>query len=231
MYKIFLVEDDEKLKSHIKEYLERYDYEVVTVDDYKEIDNQFDVVNPDLVLLDINLPYYDGFYFCRIFRKKSKIPIIIISARTAEAEQIMGIELGADDYIAKPLSLELLLVKIRACFRRTLGEYAENKNDIINVNGLLLDDSNFKMTYKERELELTKNELKLVKKLIENKDKIVRREELLEILWDDSVFVDDNTLTVNITRVKNKLKDIGIEDVIKTKRGIGYIFDSNAVDR
>ena len=229
MYKIFLVEDDEKLKEHIKECLERYDYEVVTVDDYKEIDNQFDNINPDLVLLDINLPYYDGFYFCRIFRKKSKIPIIIISARTAEAEQVMGIELGADDYVTKPLSLQLLMVKIKACLRRTLGEYAEKKKNIIDVNGLLLDESNFKMIYKERELELSKNELKLLKKLIENKDKIVTREELLEILWDDSVFVDDNTLTVNVTRVKNKLKDIGIESVVKTKRGIGYIFDSDAV--
>lgn len=229
MYKIFLVEDDEKLKDHIKEYLERYDYEVVTVDDYREIDNQFDKVNPDLVLLDINLPYYDGFYFCRVFRKKSKIPIIIISARTAETEQVMGIELGADDYIAKPLSLQLLMVKIKACLRRTLGEYAENKNNIMGANGLLLDESNFKMIYKQRELELSKNEFKLLKELIENKDKIVKREELLEILWDDSVFVDDNTLTVNVTRVKNKLKDIGIEGVVKTKRGIGYIFDSSAV--
>lgn len=229
MYKIFLVEDDEKLKEHIKEHLERYDYEVVTVDDYKEIDKQFDDINPDLVLLDINLPYYDGFYFCRIFRKKSKIPIIIISARIAEAEQVMGIELGADDYIAKPLSLQLLMVKIKACLRRTLGEYAENKNDITGANGLLLDESNFKMTYNQRELELSKNEFKLLKKLIQNKDKIVKREELLEILWDDSIFVDDNTLTVNVTRVKNKLKDIGIETVIKTKRSIGYIFDSSVV--
>ena len=229
MYKIFLIEDDEKLKEHIKEYLERYDYEVVTVDDYKEIDNQFDRVNPDLVLLDINLPYYDGFYFCRIFRKKSKIPIIIISARTAEAEQVMGIELGADDYIAKPLSLQLLMIKIKACLRRSLGEYAENKKDITGVNGLLLDERNFKLIYKEEELELSKNEFKLLKELIEKKDNIVKREELLEILWDDSIFVDDNTLTVNVTRVKNKLKDIGLEDVIKTKRGIGYIFDSSAV--
>lgn len=229
MYKIFLVEDDEKLKEHIKEYLERYDYEVVTVDDYKEIDNEFDKVNPDLVLLDINLPYYDGFYFCRIFRKKSKIPIIIISARTAEAEQVMGIELGADDYIAKPLSLQLLIVKIKACLRRSLGEYAENKNAITGSNGFLLDERNFKLIYKEEELELSKNEFKLLKELIENKDNIVKREELLELLWDDSIFVDDNTLTVNVTRVKNKLKDIGIEDAIKTKRGIGYIFDSSAL--
>jgi DNA-binding response OmpR family regulator len=231
MYKIFLVEDDEKLKYHIKEYLERYDYEVVTVDDYKEIDKQFDDINPDLVLLDINLPYYDGFYFCRIFRRKSKIPIIIISARIAEAEQVMGIELGADDYIAKPLSLQLLMVKIKACLRRTLGEYAENKNAITEVNGLFLDEKKFKMIYKEAELELSKNEFKLLKELIQNKDKIIKREKLLEVLWDDSIFVDDNTLTVNVTRAKNKLKDIGIEDAIKTKRGIGYIFDSNAVDK
>ncbi|WP_027625250.1 response regulator transcription factor [Clostridium lundense] len=227
MYKILLVEDDEKLKEHIKEYLKRYDYDVITVEDYKEIEKQFDEINPDLVLLDINLPYYDGFYFCRIFRKKSINPIIIISARTEEAEQVMGIELGADDYITKPFSLQLLLVKVKACFRRSVGEYVKKNNS--HVNALFLDESNYKLFYKDKEIELSKNECKLIKKLIEEKDKIVSREELLEILWDDTVFVDDNTLTVNVTRVKNKLKDIGIEDAIKTKRGIGYFLQSHQI--
>lgn len=229
MYKIFIVEDDEKLKEHIKEYLERYDYEVFTVNDYKEIEREFDDINPDLVLLDINLPYYDGFYFCRIFRKKSTVPIIIISARTAETEQIMGIELGADDYITKPFSLNLLLAKVKACLRRTYGEYLPDKSTSLNINGLMLEESNFKIIFNNKELELSKNEFKLLKKLIENKDEIVTREELLGILWDDSTFVDDNTLTVNVTRVKNKLKDIGISSIIKTKRGVGYILHSKLI--
>lgn len=227
MKKIFLIEDDEKLSNHIKEYLERYDYEVISVEDYKQIEKQFDRIKPDLVLLDINLPYYDGFYFCRIFRKKTVIPIILISARATEAEQVMGIEIGADDYIVKPLSLQLLLVKIKACFRRSDREYIK-KNES-NVNGLILDESNYKILYKGNEIELSKNECKLIKKFIQDKDKVISREELLEILWDDTMFVDDNTLTVNVTRVKNKLKDIGIDQAIRTKRGIGYFLDSSEI--
>lgn len=229
MYKVFLVEDDEKLQKHIKEYIEKYGYEVFTVKDFKNIENEFQGLNPDIILLDINLPYYDGFYLCRFFRKKSKIPIIIISARTDEMEKVMGIELGADDYITKPFSLQFLLAKIKACVRRTYGEYitiSETSNDI---NGLILDENNFKMIFSDREIELTKNEFKLIKEFYENRDKIITRERLLEILWDENVFVDDNTLTVNVTRVKNKLKEIGIENAIKTKRGVGYVFDSNAI--
>lgn len=224
MYKIFIVEDDEKLKNHIKEYLEKYDFEVYCVNNFKEIDNEFIEINPDLVLLDINLPYYDGFYFCRTFRKNSNVPIIITSARNTDTEQIMGIELGADDYIVKPFNLQILLVKIKACLRRTYGEYIDKKCISINVNGLTLDENKFIMFLDDKEIELSKNEFKLIKKLLENKNKVVKREELLEVLWDDSSFVDDNTLTVNVTRVKNKLKEIGIIDAVKTKRGVGYVF-------
>lgn len=222
MYKIFLVEDDEKLNEHIKEYLEMYSYEVYTVKDFKNTEKEFESINPDLVLLDINLPYADGFYLCRVFRKKSNVPIIITSARIEEVEQIMGIELGADDYITKPFSLKMLLTKISAALRRT-NELSNDKRNL-KINGLELKESNFRINYKDREIELSKNEFALLKKLVENKDVILKRETLLELIWDDSEFVNDNTLTVNITRVKNKLKELGIEDVIKTKRGVGYVF-------
>lgn len=222
MYKVFLVEDDEKLNEHIKEYLEMYNYEVYTVKDFKNTEKEFESINPDLVLLDINLPYADGFYLCRVFRKKSNVPIIITSARIAEVEQIMGIELGADDYITKPFSLKILLTKISAALRR-INELSNDKRDL-KINGLELNESNFRIKYKDREIELSKNEFALLKKLVENKDVILKRETLLELIWDDSDFVNDNTLTVNITRVKNKLKELGIEDVIKTKRGVGYVF-------
>lgn len=224
MYKIFVIEDDEKLKNHIKEYLEKYDFEVYCVNNFKDIDKEFLEINPDLVLLDINLPYYDGFYFCRNFRKTSNVPIIITSARNTDTEQIMGIELGADDYIVKPFSLQILLVKIKACLRRTYGEYIDKKYISINVNGLTLDENKFMMLLDNKEIELSKNEFKLIKKLLENKNEVVKREVLLEVLWDDCAFVDDNTLTVNVTRVKNKLKEIGIKDAVKTKRGVGYVF-------
>jgi len=164
VYKIFLVEDDEKLNEHIKEYLEMYSYEVYTVKDFKNTEKEFESINPDLVLLDINLPYADGFYLCRVFRKKSNVPIIITSARIEEVEQIMGIELGADDYITKPFSLKMLLTKISAALRR-INEFSNDKRNL-NINGLELNESNFKISYKNREIELSKNEFALLKKFV-----------------------------------------------------------------
>ncbi|QVK17407.1 response regulator transcription factor [Mycoplasmatota bacterium] len=220
MVKIFLIEDDNKLEVLIKEHLIKYDYTVFTVNDFSEVIQEFEKIQPDLVLLDINLPYYDGFYLCRLLRKKTNIPIIIISALSSDIEQVMGIELGADDYLVKPFNLSLLLAKIKACLRRFQGSYV--KQSIINVNGLCLDENTFKMMYENHSVELSKNEFKLMKCLLENKNTYVKRETLLEILWNDSTFVDENTLTVNVSRVKQKLKDITLEDVVKTKRAVGY---------
>lgn len=231
MFKIFLVEDDEKLCKLVKEYLEKYDYEVVTVKDFKNIEEEFEDIKPQLVLLDINLPFYDGFHLCRIMRRKSNSPIIFTSARSSDFEQIRGLELGADDYITKPYSFELLLAKVKASLRRIYGEYSNEADTEVIEAGLMLDKNTFKALFKNKEIELSKNEFKLLNKLLENKNKVVKREELLEELWDDSFFVDDNTLTVNVTRVKSKLAELGIEDVIKTKRGLGYTFDAEAVLR
>ena len=230
MYKLMIIEDDMKLSSIVKEYFEKYDYRVYELKEFKDIEKQFEEVNPDLILLDINLPYYDGFYLCRVIRKKSNVPIIIVSARNGDMEQVMGIELGADDYITKPFKLEILLSKVKAALRRSYGEYSAKGSNELGINKFNLDESSFKMSYKESSVELSKNEYKLVKKLIENKDKIVTREELLEVLWDDSSFVDDNSLTVNITRIKNKFLELGIEDVVKTKRGVGYFLNSASIE-
>ena len=228
MYKIFIVEDDQKLQQLICEVLNKYNYEVVAAKDFKNIEEQFDSLNPDVVLLDINLPYYDGYYFCRIFRRKSKIPIIIVSAQSDESNQIMGMEMGADDYITKPFSTQVLISKINSVVRRCYGEYSARQS-VVSISGLELDENCFKATYKQNSVELSKTEFRLLKKFVENTDKIISREELLEELWDDSSFVDDNTLTVNITRVKNKLSEIGINNIIKTKRGVGYLFDSTII--
>lgn len=229
MYKILIVEDDIKLQNIIKDALERYDYLPSYITDFKTIEEQFDNCKPDLILLDINLPYYDGFYFCRIFRRKSKVPIIIVSARNEEANQIMGMELGADDYIIKPFNIQVLIAKINSAIRRCYGEYALAKEKSISINGFTFDENSFKITYNNIAYELSKNEFKLLEKLIENEGKILSRGELLEELWDDSSFVDDNTLTVNVTRVKSRLSDLGINNVIKTIRGMGYMFDSSAL--
>jgi len=229
MYKILIIEDDEKLRNLTRENLERYDYQVSIIEDFRKVEQQLAELKPDLVILDINLPYYDGFYLCRLIRKKSKVPIIIISARSGDLEQVMGIELGADDYVTKPFSSELLLAKVKSALRRAYGEYTINKDQQLSVKGLVLNPDSFKMSYKGLELELSKNEFKLLKKLLENGGKIVSRENLLVELWDDSSFVDDNTLTVNVTRVKQKCEELGIRSAIKTKRGVGYSFNPEAL--
>ncbi|ETI70127.1 response regulator transcription factor [Neobacillus vireti] len=225
MYKIMLIEDDRELCSLVKEYLEKYKYMVYEPTDFNSILEQFEQVQPDLVLLDINLPYFDGFYLCRAMRKKSKVPIIITSARSGELDQVMAIELGADDYLTKPFTFEVLLAKVKAALRRAYGEYSTNNTSHLTVQQLTLYEDSFKMTFNEKIVELSKNEYKLVKYFIENKDRIITREELIEQLWDDIAFVDDNTLTVNISRIKNKFLQLGIKGLIQTKRSVGYLFN------
>ncbi len=227
MLKILIVEDDIKLRTLIKDSLERYGYNIICVENFSDVQAIFEKVNPQLVLLDINLPYYDGFYYCRLFRKHSKVPIIMISARDGDLEQVMSMELGADDYVVKPFSIELLVAKVKSSLRRVYGEYSVIEEKDIEVFGIKLDERNFKIEYKQKSTELSKNEFKLIKRFLGKTDTIISREELLAELWDDLSFVDDNTLTVNVTRVKNKLSELDINDVIKTKRGLGYIFDTS----
>lgn len=227
--KILLIEDDIKLKKYIREYLEAYDYKVTTIDDFDNVMDIVERVNHDLIILDINLPKFDGFYYLRLIRKKYKTPVIILSARSDEGEQIRGMELGADDYVTKPFVIGILLAKINALLRRT-NEYTDicdskmtesNKDEGV----LNLIHESMKLKYKDKIIELTKNEYRILNILLSNTGKVVTREEILEALWDDTVFVDDNTLTVNMTRVKKKLNDLGIDNAIVTKRGVGYVFN------
>lgn len=223
MYKILVVEDDEKIVNLIKDKLERYGYTVVIVKDYSNIKSEFIDENPHLVLLDINLPNFDGFFWCRELRSISKVPIIFISARFSDMDQVMAIENGGDDYIIKPFSFDLLIAKVKGAIRRTYGEYAEdNSKDIYEVDGVYLHKSQSIAEWQGKKIELSKKEFALLYILISNLNEIVSRETLLEELWDDVNFVDDNTLSVNITRVRKRLEDIGIYDTIQTKRGQGY---------
>lgn len=232
MPKIMIIEDDTQLRNQIKEVLLGYSYEVYAVESFRNVEEQFINIQPHLVLLDINLPYYDGNYYCRMFRKHSNIPIIITSARNSDMDQILSMELGADEYIVKPFNIAVLIAKVNALVRRLYGDYAgsENSKDI-TLHGITLDNDGFKVSYDNRSEELSKNEYKLLKKFMQNTDKVIPREELLEEIWDESSFVDDNTLTVNVTRVKGKLANLGIEDVIKTKRGAGYVFVTSELTR
>ncbi|PKF85669.1 DNA-binding response regulator [Bacillus sp. BA3] len=225
MYKILLVEDDSKIAGILVNYLKRYGYEVFEVKQLDQVFAEFQEMKPDLVLLDINLPYYDGFHWCRLIRTVSKIPIIFISARTDEMNQVMAIEYGGDDYLTKPFHLEVVLAKIKSVLRRVYGEYAEISSfhqQKKEIDGLTLYTEKAMIEYQDNQVTLTQNELKLLSCLLRQYDTIVSREDLLEALWNDDSFVDDNTLTVNVTRVRKKLEDIGVKHAITTSRGKGY---------
>lgn len=229
MHKILLIEDDTVLSNLIKDTLEKYDYQVHVPEQLRHIEEHFKHIKPELVLLDINLPYYDGFYICRAIRRVSSVPIIFISARSGEMDQILGIELGADDYIIKPFSIELLMAKVKSALRRAYGDLAGSSDSKTVIGSFHVDEKSFKLHYKAESVELTKTEFKLIKKLFDDRDKVVSREELLEEMWDESFIAGDNALTVNITRIKGKLSSLGINDAIKTKRGAGYCFDTKAL--
>lgn len=219
MRSILIIEDDINLRKYMKEYLSAYDYEVETVEDFDNVISQVENSSYDLILLDINLPKFDGFYFLKLIRKNMKIPVIIVSSRSEEAEQIRGINLGADDYIIKPFSMGILLAKINAVLRRAY-DISEN---IIEVKNLKLRCESMELVSGDKIITLSKNEFKLLKKFFLNYNKVIKREELLEELWDEDEFVDDNTLTVNITRLKKRLNKEEIHLTIETKRGIGYV--------
>lgn len=223
MYKVMLIEDDLQLSELVQNNLERYGYDVYQPDDFMKVEEAFDEIEPHLVLLDITLPYYDGFYVSRRLRQKSNVPIIIISARSQEVDQIMAIELGADDYVTKPFTFELLQSRVKATMRRVYGEYAAAEPVETCIGGLCINSKTFTLTYKKRKVELSKNEYKLLKKLIDHHGAFVAREELIEEVWDSVQFVDDNTLTVNMSRIRQLLSELGIEDGIKSKRGAGYM--------
>ncbi|MBM7834881.1 response regulator transcription factor [Clostridium sardiniense] len=226
---ILLIEDDIKLKQYISEYLEAYDYNVTVIHDFERVMETVEEISPSLIILDINLPKFDGFYFLKLIRKKYKTPVIILSARSEEGEQIRGMELGADDYVTKPFVIGILLAKINALLRR-VSEYKDDSSitNYIDENDLNLIHESMKLKYEGEIIELTKNEYRILNILLHNKNKVVTREEILEALWDDTTFVDDNTLTVNMTRVKKRLSDLGIKNSIVTKRGVGYVF--NGID-
>jgi DNA-binding response OmpR family regulator len=226
MAKILIIEDDTSLRTQVKEVLENYEFEVVAVIDFQRVEEIFEEEKPDLVILDINLPYYNGNYYCKKIRKSSRVPIIITSARNSDMDQIMSMELGADDYIIKPFNIPVLLAKINAMLRRTMGDYSTTEqNKTFSLKGLKLEDDNFKLSYKGKILDLSKNEYRLMKSLMQKPDVIISREELLDLLWDNNQFIDDNTLTVNVTRLKGKLSTLGLPQLIQTKRGAGYLLD------
>ncbi|MEW8996077.1 response regulator transcription factor [Clostridium sp.] len=221
MKEILLVEDDLDLSKVLSSALNKWGFEVNLIENFDSILKEFIEKKPQMVIMDVNLPYYDGFYWCKKIREVSKVPILFLSSRDSNMDLIMGINNGGDDYITKPFSIEVLITKINALLRRTY-DYAGSES-IIYYNNVVLDIEKCTFKYGNNIIELTKNEIKILSVLIKNREKVVSRDKLMMSLWNDDEFVSDNTLTVNITRLRNKIKEIGLDDFIKTKKGIGYM--------
>ncbi|ASS66675.1 MULTISPECIES: response regulator transcription factor [unclassified Paenibacillus] len=237
MYRITIVEDDDKIAEQLAGALERYGFQPQRAARFKDLNEDFREHEPHLVLMDINLPYFDGFYWCRQFRQHSKAPVLFISARSGEMDQVMAIENGGDDYVTKPIHLDLLMAKIKSALRRAYGEYSTaadaaasgDAEQAVAMGALGLDASRSLLEWQGGCVELTKNERLLAQSLMEGGGRIVSRDSLLENLWDDTSFVDDNTLTVNVTRLRRKLEEIGLGGVLETVRGQGYRLNEAAL--
>ena len=220
MYRIFLVEDDETIAKLVRRHLEKWDYDVHVVQKFDAVMSEFASFDPHLVLMDISLPFYDGYYWCSEIRKKSKVPIIFISSASDNMNIVMAVNMGGDDFIAKPFDLDVLTAKIQALLRRTY-DFA-GQNTVLEHRGALLNLGDATLTCGETRIDLTKNELKILQVLMENKEKIVSRDTLMTKLWESDSFVDENTLSVNVGRLRKKLDAAGLPDFILTKKGIGY---------
>lgn len=221
MKKILIIEDDEVIREELQNFLKKYGYEVNAPVEFNNIIEYIENENADLILLDINLPEFDGYYICREIRKTSDVPIIIVTSRDSEVDELISMNLGADDFITKPYNTEILLARITNLLKRTYGNL--KTNNILNYRDFNLNLSNATVNYKNKAVELTKNEVKILSYLIDNKGIIVKRDSLMEYLWKSDYFVDDSTLNVNINRLRKKLEEIGIENPIETRRGLGYI--------
>lgn len=220
MQKILIVEDDEKLRHELEIFLGRNGYETMGLESYEDTLGDIIKAEADLVLLDINLPNTDGEWILKEFRKESDIPVIIITSRDSEMDELISMHYGADHYVTKPFNTQILLAKIMAILKRTSGFLPQDK---INCGQFVLNISKGRIEREERLAELTGNELKIITFLVKNKGRIVSREEIMNDLWDSEEFIDDNTLTVNITRIRKKLEEIGLKNIIETRRGQGYI--------
>lgn len=220
MSKILIVEDDEKLRSELEIFLKNNGYEVSSLKSFNNTINEILEINPNVVLLDINLPGADGEYICKEIRKQSNMGIIMVTSRESELYELISINYGADHYITKPYNIQILLAKIASLLRRTDSNAIKDK---IDAKDFILNLSNSTIERSGKTIELTKNEYKILKYLIENRGKIVSREDIMECLWESESFIDDNTLSVNITRLRNKLEELDLKELIETKRGQGYI--------
>ncbi|WP_274661732.1 response regulator transcription factor [Enterococcus lactis] len=223
--KVFIVEDDSVTAKKIQQYLVKWDFESKIAQNFQKVLAEIVSFDSQLVLMDITLPFFDGYYWCNELRKVSQVPIIFISSAVDNMNIVRAIDAGADDYITKPFDLEILMAKIQAILRRTY-DFSETGN-LLEHRGLIFNPSHFSISYQENEIELTKNEAKIFQKLLENKGKILTRKKLMLFLWESDSYVDDSALYANINRLRKKLAEIGLVDIIVTKKGEGYLIENS----
>lgn len=221
MYKIMIVEDDEIISNSIAGYLSKWHYQTYEVSNFEKVLTEFIEEKPDLVLMDINLPFYDGYYWCEEIRNISKVPVVFISSANDDMNIVMAMTIGADDFIEKPFKLVVLKAKIEALLRRVYNFNVGSQ--LVTYKDVIFDANKDEVKYQGKTATLTKNESKILAVLLENREQIVSREMLMTALWQSDSFIDENTLSVNVNRLRAKLKEVGVEDFIATKKGKGYI--------
>ena len=220
MHKILLVEDDEVIRQQVKKMLEQWGYEVVLVEDFMEVLSFFVKVEPHLVLMDIGLPLFNGYHWCQEIRKVSKVPIMFLSSRDQAMDIVMAINMGGDDFVTKPFDQNVLLAKIQGLLRRSY-EFGKDQS-LLEYRGVILNLKAMDLVYQGEVVSLTKNEFQILQVLFERSGNIVSREDLMKELWNSDFFIDDNTLSVNVARLRKKLEAVGLNDFIETKKGVGY---------
>ena len=223
MYRLFIVEDDPGIANAVAAQAQAWNLQTHIVQDFSNVMHEFAEFSPHIVLLDIMLPFFDGYHWCSEIRRVSKVPIIFVSSASDNMNIVMAMNMGGDDFISKPFDLTVMVAKIQALLRRSYS-FSGTLN-VIEHQGVILNLNDATVEYQQTKIELTKNEFKILQLLLENKSKIVSREEIMECLWLSDSFIDDNTLTVNVTRLRKRLNDIGLENFIKTKKGIGYMVE------
>lgn len=221
MYTVFLVEDDSALATTIKKHLESWDYQVITASQWQNVAEEALAAQPHLVLMDIMLPFYDGYYWCREIRKSSNLPIVFLSSASDAMNLVMAIHMGGDDFVAKPFDAMVLLAKVQAVLRRCYD--MTERMPALTCQGVTLYSNDLTLSWEGGTIALTKNEYRILETLFANRGKVVSRDTLMTKLWQDDCYVEENTLTVNVTRLRKKLEEIGLGDFIKTKVGLGYL--------
>ena len=221
MYRIFLVEDDAVITNAVAAHIRSWGYEAVVAEDFEHVMTEFAACSPHLVLLDISLPFFNGFHWCSRIREVSRVPVVFLSSASDNMNIVMAMNMGGDDFIAKPFDLNVLTAKVQAILRRTY-EFG-GQTELLEHRGAILNLSDGTLVFEGKHIELTKNEYRILRTLMEQKGKVVSRDTIMDRLWETDSFIDDNTLTVNVARLRKKLEQAGLEDFISTKKGVGYL--------